>query len=182
MRLAEDCHDLVTWGLYRYTRLPFGVASAPGLFQRVMDTVMQGLPRVVCYLDDILVTGSTPEEHLETLEQVLQHLQTYGIRSKRAKCAFFCDAVEYLGHRIDATGLHTLSSKVEAVTQAPEPQDIAELRSFLGLLHYYGKFLPTLATVLQLLNNLLKADSSGCGLKSAVKLLRHANADGLRHA
>ena len=163
MRLTEDCRNLVTInthrGLYRYTRLPFGVASTPGLFQRVMDTIMQGLPEVVCYLDDILITGATLEEHLETLEHVLQRLQTYGIRAKRAKCAFLCDAVDYLGHCIDAAGLHTLLSKVEAVTQAPKPQDLAELRSFLGLLHYYGKFLPSLATVLQPLNNLLKADA-----------------------
>ena len=86
MRLTEDCRILVTInthrGFYRYTRLPFGVASAPGLFQRVMDTVMQGLPGAVCYLDDILITGATLEEHLETLEHVLHRLQTYGIRAK----------------------------------------------------------------------------------------------------
>ena len=80
MRLTEDCRNLVTinthQGLYRYTRLPFGVASAQDLFQRVMDTVMQGLPGVVFYQDDILITGATLEEHLETLEHVLQRLQT----------------------------------------------------------------------------------------------------------
>jgi len=61
-------------GLYRYTRLPFGVASAPALFQRVMDTIMQGLPRVACYLDDILIIGETLEEHMATLEEVLKTL------------------------------------------------------------------------------------------------------------
>ena len=89
---------------------------------------MQGLPRVACYLDDILIMGATLDEHMQTPEKVLQRLQTYGIRAKTTKCAFLCDAVEYLGDQIDASRLHTLASKVEAVTQAPEPQDQAELR------------------------------------------------------
>ena len=75
-----------------------------------------------------------------------------------AKCVFLCDAVDYLGHQIDASGLHTLASNVEAVTQAPEFQDEAELGSFLGLLHYYGNFLGNLSTDLHPLNNLLQAD------------------------
>ena len=160
MNLEESSRELVTInthrGLYRYKRLPFGVASAPAIFQKVMDTVLQGLPRVICYLDDILVTGSTEEEHLQNLEKVLQRLQQYNIRANKAKCAFMCDAVEYLGHRIDATGLHTTTSKVEAISQAPQPKNVQELQSFLGLLHYYGKFLPSLSTLLQPLNNLLR--------------------------
>ena len=67
------------------------------------------------------------------------------------------EKVEYLGHRIDSEGLHTMASKVEAISMAPQPRNIQELRSFLGLLHYYGKFLPGLATVLHPLNHLLKA-------------------------
>ena len=160
MSLEESSRELVTInthrGLYRYKRLPFGVASAPAVFQKVMDTVLQGLPKVICYLDDILVTGSTEEEHLENVEKVLQRLKQYNIRARRAKCAFLCDSVEYLGHHIDATGLHTTTSKVEAISQAPQPRNVQELRSFLGLLHYYGKFLPSLATLLHPLNTLLK--------------------------
>lgn len=104
-----------------------------------MYTVLQGLPKVICYLDDILVSGATREEHLQNLENVLQRLTQYNIRANKSKCAFMCDAVEYLGHRIDATGLHTVL-KVKAVQDAPPPRNVQELRSFLGLLHYYGKF------------------------------------------
>ena len=163
MRLEEGSRDYVTInthrGLYQYTRLPFGVASAPALFQKVMDTVLQGLDKVICYLDDILITGSSEEEHLQNVEKVLQRLQQYGIRAKRSKCAFHCQAVEYLGHCIDATGLHTTTSKVQAIAEAPQPRNAQELRSFLGLLHYYGKFLPNLSTLLHPLNALLRADS-----------------------
>ena len=65
-------------------------------------------------------------------------------------------SVEYLGHLIDAEGLHATSSKLEAVMQAPAPRNVQELRSFLGLLNYYGKFIPNLATILHPLNNLLQ--------------------------
>ena len=119
LSLAEECQELTTInthkGLYRYTRLPFEVASAPAIFQQVMDTVLQGLPKVICYLDDVLVTGSIVEEHLKNLENVFRRLQQYNIRTKKTKCSFLCDSVEYLGHRIDADRLHTIDLKVEAV-------------------------------------------------------------------
>ena len=100
-----------------------------------MDTVLQGLPKTICYLDDILVSGVTKEEHLHNLEKVLQWLEQHNIHAKKVKCAFLCDAVEYLGHCIDSDGLRTLSSKVKAIQDAPQPQNVQELRSFLGLLH-----------------------------------------------
>ena len=162
MNLEKSSRELVTVnthrGLYQFVRLPFGIASAPAVFQKTMDTVLQGLPKVLCYLDDILITGSNEEEHFQNVEQVLQRLQQYGIRAKRSKCTFMSESVEYLGHRVDASGLHTAASKVEAVRRAPQPCNVQELRSFLGLLHYYGRFLPNLATLLQPLQNLLKAD------------------------
>ena len=108
--LDEESSKFVTIntqrGLFRYTRLPYGVASAPALFQRVMDTVLQGIPGTLCYIDDILVTAKDDEEHLRILAQVLQRLQKYGFRVKKAKCQFLQKSVEYLGHVVDAKGLH----------------------------------------------------------------------------
>ena len=75
-------------GLYRYLRLPFGVASAPAIFQKVMDTILQGIPHVICYIDDILVTGANDSDHLNNLATVLQRLETHGVRMKKAKCEF----------------------------------------------------------------------------------------------
>ncbi len=92
-------------GLFQYERLPFGIASAPGIFQRTMETILQGVPHVCVYMDDILVTGSSVAEHLTTLEEVLCRLDTAGVRLKRDKCAFMLPSVEYLGHRISAAGL-----------------------------------------------------------------------------
>ena len=110
-------------GLYRYTRLPFGVASAPAIFQRTMDTVLQGLSHVQCYIDDILVTGADDDEHFHNLEEVLVRLRNYGIRVKSSKCSFFQGSVEYLGHKITSEGLHTTTKKVDAVCLAPAPKN-----------------------------------------------------------
>lgn len=104
--LDVDSAKLVTVnthrGLYQYTRLPFGVALAPVLFQKTMDTILQGIPNVICYTDDILVTGSDDNSHLENLAEVLKRLEKHGIRMKQAKCRFIQKSVEFLGHQIDS--------------------------------------------------------------------------------
>ena len=160
LTLDEESTKYVTinthCGLYRYTRLPFGVASAPALFQKLIDVVLQGIPHVICYIDDILVTGSNNGEHLHNLARVFEHLSHHGFRLKKNKCEFLKDSVEFLGHKIDAEGLHVLPDKVEAIASAPKPQNIQELRSFLGLLNYYGKFIPNLSTTVHPLNCLLQ--------------------------
>ena len=101
MPLEENAKELVTinthQGLYQFTRLLFGVASAPTIFQRTMDTILQGLSHVICYIDDILVTGVSEEEHLDNLEEVLKRFQHHGVHVKAEKCAFCQDTVEFLG-------------------------------------------------------------------------------------
>ena len=146
-------------GLYQYTRLPFGIASAPAIFQRTMDTILQGVEGVACYIDDIIVTGKTAEDHFQHLEEVLRRLQKHGLHAKLKKCQFVQSSVEFLGHRIDAEGIHTTNDKLQAIVQAPAPRNIQELRSFLGLINYYGKFIPNAAAILHPLNELLRKDS-----------------------
>ena len=143
-------------GLYRYTRLPFGISSAPAIFQRTMDSLLQGIPGVICYIDDILITGRDTADHLKSLAEVLSRLEKSGQRVKKKKCEFMAESVEFLGYHVDAAGLHTIPSKLEAIKEAPKPTNVQELRSFLGILNYYGKFIPNLATILTPLNALLQ--------------------------
>ena len=147
-------------GLFRYGRLPFGTTSAPALFQRAMDQILSGLPGVQCYLNDILCTGTSDDEHLHNLDATLQRLKDYGLRVRNEKCYFFRPSVEYLGHVINADGLHTAPSKVAAVVDAPPPQNVSQLRSFLGLLNYYGRFISNLSSLLQPLHELLRQDKN----------------------
>ena len=147
-----------TRGLFQYQRLPYGVSSAPAIWQRAMDQILQGLPGVFCYLDDIIITGHTIEEHLERLVAVLKRLEEYGLKANREKCKFLRSFVEYLGHVISAEGLHQSPKKVKAITEMPKPQDVTQLRAFLGMVQYYAKFLPDLATHLAPLHRLLQKD------------------------
>ena len=86
-------------GLFHHTRLPFGVAAAPAIFQRTMES---HLPYICIYLDDILVTGESEVAHLHNLAAVLERLESAGVRLKNQKCSFMMSEVEYLGHSISA--------------------------------------------------------------------------------
>lgn len=143
-------------GLFRYTRLPYGVSSAPGIFQKAMEQLLRGIPGVVVYIDDILVTGENDAQHLHSLEEVLKRLSQAGLRAKKHKCAFMQARVTFLGHVIDQQGLHPIPSKVKAIHDAPVPSNAGELKSYLGLLTYYSKFLPNLSSQLVPLYHLLK--------------------------
>ena len=158
--LDEDSKNSVTInthkGLYQYNRLPFGVHSAPAIFQRAMEGLLRDIPSTVVYLDDILVTGKTEVEHLENLEAVLTRLEDEGLTLKKPKCQFFLEEVEYLGHKISAAGLQPSDRKIQAIIDAPQPQDVTQVRAFLGMVNYYGKFLDHLSTRLTPLYRLLK--------------------------
>ena len=93
MKVTESSQPLLTinthMGLFKYARLPFGISTAPSLWQRAMAQVLQGIPNVVFFIDDILVTGRTRKEHEATLCRVLDRIHEYGLRLKRSKCLFF---------------------------------------------------------------------------------------------
>ncbi len=149
MELVETSRSYVVInthkGLFRYNRLPFGISSAPGIFQRTMESLLQNIPAVVVYTDDILVTG--------TLDKGANSSACLWLKQNR--CMFMAESVVNLGHRIDQEGLHSTEGKVKAVQDAPEPRNVAEVRFYLGLLMYYSKFLPKLAATLNPLYRLL---------------------------
>ena len=119
-----------------------------------MESILQGIPRVIVYIDDVMITGEAEEQHLKSLE-IFKQLKARGIRLKRNKCSFMQDSVEYLGYRVDAEGLHTSTEKVKAIMEAPQPKNQKQLRSFLGMVNYYGRFVPALSTTTHPLNNQL---------------------------
>ena len=144
-----------TQGLFQYNRLPFGISCAPAVFQRTMENLLKGIPGVCVYLDDILITGKSASEHLENLETVLNRLQSSGMRLKKEKCQFMLQEVDYLGHKLSREGLKPSSEKIKALKEAPTPKDVTQLKSFLGLVNYYSRFLPNLSTILAPLYALL---------------------------
>lgn len=108
-----------------------------------MDQILQGLPGVVCYTDDILITGKSETEHWKNVEQVLKQLQDRGIMVNKNKRGFGQPSVMCLGHKIDSEGLHPMPEKVEVIANAPVLKNVTELRALLALVIYYGKFIST---------------------------------------
>ena len=135
-------------GLFQYNRLPFGILAAPAIFQQLIENLFSDLPYVSVYLDDILVSGTDLNDHLQKLDTVLCRFHTAGLTVKQDKCSFAVQSVEYLGHTIDKNGLHPSPNKLRAIQDVPEPTNLSELRSFIGLLNYYNKFIPNLACIL----------------------------------
>ena len=145
-------------GLYAFTRLPFGVSSAPSIFQKTIEQLLQGIPGVVIYFDDILICGKDQQEHDDRLCSVLRCFEEAGLRLSREKCAISQREVSYLGFTISKQGLQPSTDKVSAVMNAPRPSDVPTLRSFLGLVNFFGRFIPNCSTLLHPLNELLRKD------------------------
>ena len=177
-------------GLYQYNRLPFGISSAPGIFQRAMENLLQGIPHVIVRIDDILVSGKDDTDHLKNLKAVLDKLSTAGLRLRLEKCFFMVPEVTYCGYVINGEGIKPVAAKVEAIQNAPTPKDINQLRAFLGMLNYYHRFLPDVATTLEPLHKLLRkgtawkwsreqqrALETAKELLQSAKLLVHFNPD-----
>ena len=119
-----------------------------------MDKILQGVEKCVCNQDDILVGGVDAEENLEIVGEVLERLQEYNVRLNLRKKK----QVVYLSLRVDGDGLQPVEEKIDAIKNAPPPKDVSELQSFLGMVQYYSRFLPGLATTLAPLHQLLKKD------------------------
>lgn len=149
-------------GLFRFNRLTYGVSSAPSIFQCIMDAIVSGLPKTKCYLDDILIHGETIEECHENLKNVLERLKKFNVKINKNKCRFFEQSVIFLGHKIDSQGIHPTNEKIECINKAPSPQNLTELKSYLGLLNYYGKFIHMLSAKLKPLYDLCKGDTDFC--------------------
>ncbi|UYV64475.1 K02A2.6-like [Cordylochernes scorpioides] len=142
-------------GLFRFKRMPFGLANAPSYFQSVMDRVLSGIGGVICYIDDVLIATASIEEHLALLKTIFARLAKYNIKLKKEKCLFLQKEIEYLGHLVTGEGIRPLDHKVQAIQKAKTPTNISELRSFLGLVNFYGKFIPNLPELLKPLHELL---------------------------
>lgn len=157
----EDRHLLTLnthKGLYESTRLMYGIASAPAIFQREIENILKDIPGTVVFLDDIRVTAADSVSHLERLEKVFKRLQEFNIRINVEKCEFFQDEIHYCGYVINAKGLHKAREKMEAIEEMPRPTNQSEVRAYIGMINYYGKFIKDLSTILYPLNRLLCKD------------------------
>ncbi|XP_038106874.1 uncharacterized protein K02A2.6-like [Culex quinquefasciatus] len=160
VELAEDSREITTFaahnGYFRYKRLMFGLSCASEVFQGIIERMLTGLPGVKAFIDDILVFAATKKEHDEILRAVLDRLKSCGVTINSRKCEFGKNEVVFMGHRLSAEGISPTEDKVETIKRCRDPQTSEELRSFLGLVNYLGKFIPDLATLTTPLRSLLR--------------------------
>lgn len=147
-------------GLFRYTRLMFGITCAPEIFQKLMEQILIGCEGVISYIDDIVVYAPTKEIHDVRLRKVLDRIREYNITLNKEKCRFGVQEIEFYGHILSMSGIKPKHDKVQAVKEFRTPVSAEEVRSFLGLVNYVGKFIPNLATVSEALRRLTKKEVS----------------------
>lgn len=140
--------------------MPFGLATAPATFMRLMTIVFSGMLYSTClaYLDDIIIFGRTYEEHLERLDLALKRLKSANLKLKPSKCAFGKKSVSFLGHVISDKGISTDPEKLKRIQEWPRPRNQNEVRSFLGYATYYRKFIRGFAHIADPLNKLLQKE------------------------
>lgn len=160
LEVREEDREFLTLnthrGLFRSTRLMYGVALAPAIWQREMENILGEIPGVSIFLCDIKITDPDDETHLRRLEQVLQQLANLNIRINEEKCEFLKESIDYCGYRVDRKGVHKTIEKVQTIDEMPRPSNMSELRSFLGMINYYGRFIRNLSAILEPLHALLR--------------------------
>ncbi|GFO02725.1 Pol polyprotein [Plakobranchus ocellatus] len=137
---------ITPFGLYQYLRMPFGLKNAAQIFQRLMESVLQGLSCAFVYLDDILVASSSEQQHLQDLRLVCSRLQDSGLVIKIEKCLFRQRSLDLLGHQVSQYGSIPLPSKVKAITDFPKPSTVKGLQEFMVI--FYHRFIPHATSLL----------------------------------
>lgn len=133
-------------GLFKPKRLMFGCASAPVIWTRYMEDVVQGIPGLAVFFDDILLGAESKEALQKKLLITLQRLNDNGLRLNYSKCEFFVKSVKYLGHQISAAGITKTKERVEAILMAERPDSTESLQHFLGMITFYGRYFPDMAS------------------------------------
>lgn len=150
VELHESSRHITTFithlGMFRYTRLMFGICSASEHFQRIIEQLLSDCPNSFNFQDDIFIYGKTEAEHDAALQRVLHTLEAHNVVLNTKKCKFKVSETEFLGHDISQHGVKPTEDKIMAVQQFRSPRSAEEVRSFLGLVGYVGRFIPDLAT------------------------------------
>ena len=128
---------ITPFGRYKFNKLPFGASCEPELFQHRMSKILEGLEGVVVLMDDVLVYGSSKEEHLMT---VLKQLEEVGATLNPSKCEIFRSSVKFLGHILDKQGIREDPDKTSAILKMEAPKSVSDVRRFMGLVNQLGKF------------------------------------------
>ena len=163
IKLHEDstkyCTFNTPFGRYSFQRMPFGICSAPEVFHRSMEHILEGVEGARVYVDDVVVWGSTLEQHNERLMKVLQNIKKHGLKLNRAKCQFGVTEITFLGDKLSSAGIEPDIRKVKDILDMPRPEDKQGVHRVLGMVNFLAKFIPNLSTKTVHLRQLLHRKS-----------------------
>ena len=162
IKLDEESSKMTTfqteYGRFRWLRLPFGLSVSAEMFQKRLIEALAGLEGVICIADDVVIHAKTKKDHEIRMKAFLNRCQREGIRLNKKKMKHELDSITFMGHTITREGLKPDKSKVEAIQEFPTPTNVNQLRSFLGIVNYLGKFINNCSGILQHLHNLVKKE------------------------
>lgn len=160
IELDEESQKLCTFatpfGNYKFLRMPFGIKSGPKVFQKMNHANFGDIERVFTYMDDVLVTGKTKQEHDETLMNVLKRAREKNVKFNANKLKIGVNKVKYLGHVFSEDKIEPDEDRIEAIKQMGEPKTKKDLQKFLGVINYVRSFIPNLSELTAPLRELLK--------------------------
>ncbi len=131
------------FGTYHFKRMPFGLSNGPATYSCLMQMAIQGIPTSIAmpYLDDTIIHSDTFANHIRNLDLVLTAHVKAGLKLQPKKCQLFQEEIEYLGHLVSKKGISPVPSYVQIVKEWPLPQTLTEVRSFLGKVGYFARFI-----------------------------------------
>lgn len=151
VEIGEESREMTTFitdtGMYRFTRLVFGVTCAPEIFQMILEQVLEGIKNIVVFIDDILIFSDTKDKLQETTETVLSALTANNLTLNERKCEYMKENIVFLGHEISEKGLNIEGEKVKVIKTFRSPKSGSELKSFLGLASYLSSYIANFADV-----------------------------------
>lgn len=177
VRIAEEDHDLTCfitpWGRFKFKRAPMGLVSSGDEYNRRGDQALGATARTVKIVDDILAFDSSYQDHLSHVISILQRCDRYGITLNADKFKFGRTSVDFCGYTITPQGYTVDKRKVEAIADFPRPQNITDLRSFMGLTNQLGAFSSAIADNCQPLRDLLKPRNVWCWSSQHDEAFKH---------
>ena len=152
---------LGSMGLYECESMSFGLCNTPPTFQRLMQNCLGELNLTYCliYLDDVIVFSDTPDEHLQRIRVIFDHLREHGLKLKLSKCEVFKSEINYLAHHVSQKGILPSKKNLESITQCPPPDTYTKVKSFIGLVGHYRCFIKGFAKIAAPLYDLTSGDN-----------------------
>ena len=151
---------MTPFGRFCFERLPFGITSAPEIFQYLLNDLLKNREGCEAIKDDIIMYGKSAEEHEQNLQNTFQVIKESGLKVNKEKCEIKKNKLTYLGRVLSAEGVSPDPEKVKAITELQAKTNVPELRRLIGMINYLGRFIPNLATVMHPMTELLKSDTA----------------------